>query len=623
MHSKFAHMQALGTKFIRFLLLILFSCLALPSVSLGQDATPPQLAAENGYMDLGAIDWSNHLIRLDGDWSLIWGSLVPPEQWHSGIARVSHLPHSWSSMLGSSSDMPGQGVASYRLQLSGLSDRERMGLYIPEISTAFRLFANRQLVASGGVVSETLDEIEAYSGDQWALLPASVGGKVTLVLQVANAKHFSGGAWQSLTLGKASNIAERFNRMLVYEGVVAGLMLIMALLLLLEFAVDTRDRAGLWLGLFACVLGLRISISSHGALYWLFDFNFPWEWHIRLVYITMLLTPVFFFGWLRSCYPRDIHRRTLVILSIPYLASALLCLALEIAWFTALLHIFSLLILASVLIGSGWLLRALVRKRKGAWFLTLGLLCPAVAVVHDVLLVNREVQGEPWMYGGLVVFVLAQSINFLMFRVWQRRQIESLSRQLTQANRELEIRVSERTQDLKDKAEALQNANAQLQVLANIDALTGLLNRRAFIEQMKQLTGLHSQVAMLWIDLDKFKEVNDNFGHAAGDEVLRQFGALLRSLRRGQDRMGRLGGEEFALLLVDCDLDGAQRFVHRLFECLKDLQFTEWPEIEAVTASVGISVGSLRHDRWEELMSAADHAMYEVKHSGRNGFRVA
>ena len=90
MHSKFAYMQALGTKFIRFLLLILFSCLALPSVSLGQDATPPQLAAENGYMDLGAIDWSNHLIRLDGDWSLIWGSLVPPEQWHSGIARVSH-----------------------------------------------------------------------------------------------------------------------------------------------------------------------------------------------------------------------------------------------------------------------------------------------------------------------------------------------------------------------------------------------------------------------------------------------------------------------------------------------------------------------------------------------------
>jgi len=276
-----------------------------------------------------------------------------------------------------------------------------------------------------------------------------------------------------------------------------------------------------------------------------------------------------------------------------------------------------------VALGAFFLMLISWRRRHGSLLLMLGVISLGVTVVHDVMLNNQLIGGAPWIAMGLLIFILSQTSNFLSLRVMQRRQIEFLSKELSRANHELEDRVELRTRDLAEKAQALERANNQLQVLANVDGLTGLLNRRAFIEQMKQLSELPVKVALLWIDIDHFKGINDTYGHAAGDLVLKRMGHLLRNLGRDQDRSGRLGGEEFALLLLDCDESGAEQYAQRLQMAMKQMTFEHWPELKDISASIGIAIGRLGEDSWEELIRNADEAMYHVKRHGRDGYRFS
>ena len=105
--------------------------------------------------------------------------------------------------------------------------------------------------------------------------------------------------------------------------------------------------------------------------------------------------------------------------------------------------------------------------------------------------------------------------------------------------------------------------------------------------------------------------------------MLAAFGALLRRLGRDRDRLARLGGEEFAVLLLDCGAEGAETFARRLQQQLRELQVPDWPQIHNLSASTGIAVGRLGETDGEELLNAADQAMYEVKHSTRDGYKIA
>ena len=167
--------------------------------------------------------------------------------------------------------------------------------------------------------------------------------------------------------------------------------------------------------------------------------------------------------------------------------------------------------------------------------------------------------------------------------------------------------------------------------MSTTDGLTRLSNRNFFINRgqeeiartREQTLPSSPSLSCIMIDLDHFKRINDGFGHAAGDAVLAAFGALLRRLGRDRDRLARLGGEEFAVLLLDCGAEGAETFARRLQQQLRELQVPDWPQIHNLSASTGIAVGRLGETDGEELLNAADQAMYEVKHSTRDGYKIA
>lgn len=164
-----------------------------------------------------------------------------------------------------------------------------------------------------------------------------------------------------------------------------------------------------------------------------------------------------------------------------------------------------------------------------------------------------------------------------------------------------------------------------LQQVAARDSLTGADSRRAFLEKLdaeihRARSGAPS--SLLLIDIDHFKAVNDRFGHGAGDQVLSAFVARLRPGLRGIDSIGRLGGEEFAILLADSDIDRSSAVCERLRALLAEPMAVGGGQAIRVTFSAGLVELNGASDR-SMLLEAADKALYRAKRSGRNCLRLA
>ena len=168
---------------------------------------------------------------------------------------------------------------------------------------------------------------------------------------------------------------------------------------------------------------------------------------------------------------------------------------------------------------------------------------------------------------------------------------------------------------------------AQLSHQARHDALTGLPNRREFEHRLARALAdaatLDRRHAVLFLDLDHFKEVNDTSGHAAGDALLREIGAVLQRKLREGDTLARLGGDEFGVLLENCPPDVALRIADTLRAAVAEFHF----ESRAERVELGVSIGLVAivgsgASRSPEVLHLADTCCYEAKGSGRNRVHV-
>lgn len=166
-------------------------------------------------------------------------------------------------------------------------------------------------------------------------------------------------------------------------------------------------------------------------------------------------------------------------------------------------------------------------------------------------------------------------------------------------------------------------AEERIQRLANFDHLTGLPNRAQLNDRTHFAISLaqrnHESVCLMFLDLDRFKNINDTMGHATGDELLLQVSARLKSLMRDEDTVSRMGGDEFVLLLPDTDTLGAAKVAGKLLEFFARPYLVGEHEI-IVSPSIGIAIYPDDGVDFETLSKSADIAMYRAKQAGRNGF---
>ncbi|MFN3416883.1 MAG: GGDEF domain-containing protein [Caldimonas sp.] len=167
----------------------------------------------------------------------------------------------------------------------------------------------------------------------------------------------------------------------------------------------------------------------------------------------------------------------------------------------------------------------------------------------------------------------------------------------------------------------LERARRRVALLAVTDELTGCYNRRHFMERA-EVELLRSRrhgldMALVLIDADGFKQVNDTYGHQCGDELLRQMALRCRASLRGTDVLARFGGEELVLLLPQTDLAGAMAIAERIRKQVQALSL-DWRG-QTITLTVSLGVAALRcHPDIDALIRDADHALYEAKRAGRN-----
>jgi diguanylate cyclase (GGDEF)-like protein len=160
--------------------------------------------------------------------------------------------------------------------------------------------------------------------------------------------------------------------------------------------------------------------------------------------------------------------------------------------------------------------------------------------------------------------------------------------------------------------------------LAYHDPLTGLPNRTLFNDRfamaMAESRRYHKKIALIMLDLDNFKEVNDNLGHSVGDELLKEVSSRLVSILRQTDTVCRMGGDEFALIVPEViSKDGVEEVVRRILIVIRK-PFALHGREERITASLGIAIYPEDGDSLEELIKHADTAMYEVKKVRRNDY---
>jgi diguanylate cyclase (GGDEF)-like protein len=178
-------------------------------------------------------------------------------------------------------------------------------------------------------------------------------------------------------------------------------------------------------------------------------------------------------------------------------------------------------------------------------------------------------------------------------------------------------------------AVALSNADSvrRLEELATTDGLTGCYNKRHFTEQLKSKLGAAERfgrkLSLIIADIDHFKIVNDTYGHATGDVVIKELGAILVRLKRETDIVARFGGEEFCLLCEETDATGGIHLAERVRQELERTTFeTELGQLK-VTCSLGVATYPEQAKNREGLFEASDRALYKAKHEGRNRVAVA
>ena len=248
---------------------------------------------------------------------------------------------------------------------------------------------------------------------------------------------------------------------------------------------------------------------------------------------------------------------------------------------------------------------------------------PLIVADEVIGLVTVQSYRPDVVYGAadqeLLGFVASQIANSLT----RRRSAESLKR----AYEQLEQRVEERTQALREEITERERMQDQLRHQVMHDALTGLPNRSYLRDRIDRVLAAmrrepQQRCALLYLDVDRFKIINDSLGHLAGDDVLKEVATRLASCVRHPDLVARLSGDEFAILLEQDDLPPAATAVaQRVLDALGAPMLVAGKELQ-VTASVGIAIGDDHYAAADEVLRDADIALYRAKELGRKRFEL-
>lgn len=233
---------------------------------------------------------------------------------------------------------------------------------------------------------------------------------------------------------------------------------------------------------------------------------------------------------------------------------------------------------------------------------------------------NHKLVDKNGQSTGVLVWEFQNTVNGLWYQC-RDQAIEWIDGRLVR------MEIATDISDRKRVEEELRLAKERAEALARLDALTGLNNRRAFFHDGEQIFNRARRyshpLSLIMLDVDHFKHINDTHGHTAGDNVLKSLAAIFHKHVRDVDILGRLGGEEFAIILPETTLMAAVAMAERLRSEIETSSISNVTGKIKVTASFGVSSLVPQQDSIDDLIHEADNALYQAKGKGRNRTEIS
>lgn len=532
-----------------------------------------------GRLDLQDWDESN-VVRLSGEWQYFDGLMIQNLA-QSGSIEYVKVPH----LFARKPEMGGNpyGVATYKLQVEGLNPDVLYGMQILSEVSAYRMTVNGEDVLKAGTVSGAQSEHRPEMKEKVGRFKSDQNGNAEILFEISNFSYNYGGFWKEITIGRDEILTNYASRQDHIEILLFASILVLGMFLLGLYSINHEFKPLLYFSLICILISVRILLTNNRQF---FDFiyDISWDTGTRLEFLTgylqLPMLGLFF-------YSLDYVKR---VKPVQWLFYLMIAASFAIMIFTPneiyqnLLPAYIKLCVASIAYFGYIVIQGIMKKKTGSILILIGLsgFIPTILIDFYGRLTNDLI---PFGTFFMLIFFSIVVINNVFLIKTQHDYLE----------------------------EAIM-----------IDPLTGLKNRYFINRLMDQGYTMidRSRHYILFFDLDKFKLINDNYGHTVGDAILKESASRIQEcLHRDTDIICRYGGDEFIAFVAVRDQDGViQQMIERLLDRFKE-PFLVQGQSYTVSTSIGVSEFHLG-DNLEKIIKDSDNAMYRAKKTSAGGIMI-
>ncbi|HBY65065.1 MAG TPA: hypothetical protein DEG42_01525 [Acholeplasmataceae bacterium] len=530
------------------------------SISKNSDITDAQLNLE---------EWqSSDFLLLNGEWEYFPNALKSDI---SGTGEFVTIPHLWEPSA-EYSNQP-YGYATYKMQLSGLDPDLSYALHISDLGMAYNLYVNDRLIMHNGVVSRDEDQfVPEWKSKVGVFYPDELGNS-TIIVEISNFTYYKAGFWNPIQLGNTESMTSEHHERLLVESILFGWFAAIGLFFILLNALSKHEKKSLHLGVFSLLIGLRILVTGHKIILDLAP-AIPWEIIVRADYMFgMFLFPVFGFLMFRMGYIKPLYWTRYVSYTLGVLA-ILSTVVLPIFYYQSFFQCWTYLISAISIYFVYMFAKSIYEKVEGVLFMFF------IVIMLGTIAISEFFFGIDQLYLYYSIFIFVSYIAVMVaddFLTIKKKQLS------------LETRII-------------------------IDPLTNVYNR-LYLNQL--ISHGYAKINpdfityLLFVDINGFKDTNDQFGRDGGDEILITVASRLQNFIGKLGAVIRYGGDEFIVIFEvekDQDIHDTIKDLHQLIED----RIHVFNQDYLMTAAIGYSLydGDITLD---DAIRVSDTHMYENK----------
>lgn len=532
-----------------------------------------QYSVVNGEMDLNNWDARAQITRLDGNWKFYWKQFSVDLKPQSEVFNYAKTPDSWENMKETGFDA--KGFATYQMTVKGLVPNGRYGLRMLDQVTAYRLKVNEKLVAYNGQIGRS-----AYDSiPEWrpviTRFSADGNGEASFEMEISNFEYSRGGFWNSIFIGDEDLISSYSKIRTISETFLFAGLFVMAAFFMGMHSLYPHEKDTVAFSLFCLMMSIQVAFTGeriiHDFMPWL-----SWGMRLRLEYLSGYVLMPLFGLYVAYRFPKDASPKMMKFFVGIGVILSTVTIIFPHEVYASLIEPVKYLSIGTAPYFSWVFYKVRKEGRNGSQLMIAAFVILFLSLIKDTLF-KSEFSALPY---GAFIFMIAFSLITISKYVWVQKNNDILEKRVIR------------------------------------DPLTGVFNR-SYLDSFMEFDTKDAYY-VLFLDLDGFKKVNDQYGHDVGDRVLKEASRRIRRQVRTSDIVCRYGGDEFVILVLDeadVEIDQiAERIVLALNEPMPENMFAA-----QIGASIGISHYPEDGLDLNDLIRRSDLEMYRKKLEGGNG----